>query len=1066
LLPRGFGDLPWIRDQRRPALFEPAQRIEPPLAAQVFELSGRLGSDGGELEPLRRDEVRAIAAQMAASGIEVAAVALLHASVSPCHERQVAEWLRAEGVRQVVLSSDVAPVIRLLPRAETTAADAYLAPLMRSFVDRLAEPLAGGRLQMMTSAGGLVPAAGFRPKDSLLSGPAGGLVGAAAAARAAGFDRVISFDMGGTSTDVARIDGPFRYRYEQSVGPARVLAPAMRIETVAAGGGSVCRWRNGALEVGPDSAGSIPGPACYGGGGPLTVTDVNLLLGLMDEGKAGIPLDREAARRRLDEMCAAIEEDGEPVPARVELLDGLRRIAVERMAEAIRTVSVREGYAPADHVLVAFGGAGPQHACAVAERLGISRVLVPADAGLLSARGLEMARRQEQRVGQLLRPLAAVVEALPGRWRELAGEARAALGIPDPELRHLVEMRLLGQDSTLELEVDDPACPRDRLEQRFGEAYRARYGYPPPPDRPIEVVNLRVVAEQAPAEVGRERFGAARRGGPRIRQDRFRTCVIGDGWSVCEGDRGSMLLERAGPAAGPAAPSPEAVEAGLFRSRFAGIVSDCGELLRRCALSTNVKERLDYSCALLDAAGRLVMNAPHVPVHLGALGDCVRQLERRLSAGPGDVLVVNHPAFGGSHLPDVTVVAAAHDAHGRLLGWLANRAHHAEIGGTTPGSMPADASRLADEGTVIPPLKLVEAGRPHFGRVERLLRGGQHPSRRVADNLADLEAQVAAVFHGVAMLEGLAERHGGEVLRRRLAAIHDGSARLMRRMLGCRGRWSASRRETLDDGSPLAVSITVRNGRMRVDFSGSGGVHGGNLNATPGIVRSVLLYVLRLWLGEDVPLNEGLVDPVEIVLPPGMLNPPFVADAGACPAVVGGNVETSQQLADLLCAALGICAPGPGTMNNLLFGNADFGYYETIGGGGGAGAGFDGASGRHVHMTNTAITDPEVLESRYPVRLREFALRRGSGGGGRWTGGDGLVREIEFLAPLTVSLLTQRRRHPAAGLEGGGAGAVGRQFRLTADGGVEALPGVVSYQAESGERLRVETPGGGGWGRP
>jgi len=1064
LLSRGFGDLPWIRDQRRPELFEPAARIDELLAEKVFEVAGRLDPEGREIEPLDEVAVRTAAREMLGCGIEVAAVALLHAAAAPEHELQVAGWLRDEGLREVVLSSEVAPVIRLLPRAETTAADAYLTPVMKTFVDRLAKPLGGRGLQLMTSAGGLVGESSFRPKDSLLSGPAGGLVGAAAVARSAGFDRVLSFDMGGTSTDVARIDGPFRYRYEQVVGPARVLAPALRIETVAAGGGSICRWHNGALEVGPQSAGADPGPACYGLGGPLTVTDVNLLLGLMEERGAGIPLDRGAAQRRFDELRSEMEADGHAVPDERSLLEGLRQIAVERMAEAIRTVSVREGYAPEDHVLLAFGGAGPQHACAVAERLGICKVLVPADAGLLSAWGLEVARRQEQRVQQILQPLEVASGNTADRWRMLAEEACLELAAADPEVRFLAELRLIGQDSTLEIEVESPDAGPQQIAEAFRQQYEAVFGYPPSGERAIEVVNLRVVAEEAAIQAAEERFGEVETSGPALLQDEFRTCVVADGWARREGSRGSLLLERA-PAAGEAGdPKHEAVEAGLFRSRFSGLVADCGELLRRCALSTNVKERLDFSCALLDREGRLVMNAPHVPVHLGALGACVRKVEAALPPGPGDVVVVNHPSFGGSHLPDVTVVAAVFDEGGERIAYLANRAHHAEIGGMTPGSMPAGARCLADEGVVIAPFKLIDGGRPRFDEVEELLRGGDHPSRRTPDNLADLEAQVAAVRLGVKMVEELAMKHGAEAVCRQLEGIYRHSAQLMSKMLTERGEWSGARLEQLDDGTPLAVSISVSGGRMKVDFSGSGRVHAGNLNATPGIVRSVLLYVLRLWLGEDVPLNEGLLGPVDIVLPEGFLNPPFNAAARECPAVVGGNVETSQRLADLLCAVLDICAHGPGTMNNVLFGDGSFGYYETIGGGAGAGPGFDGLSGRHVNMSNTAITDPEVLELRYPVRLWRFALRAGSGGDGRWAGGDGLVREIEFLRPLSVSLLTQRRTSAPSGLRGGGDGKSGHQVRISPDGSEEELPGGVSYQASAGERLRVETPGGGGWG--
>jgi 5-oxoprolinase (ATP-hydrolysing) len=531
------------------------------------------------------------------------------------------------------------------------------------------------------------------------------------------------------------------------------------------------------------------------------------------------------------------------------------------------------------------------------------------------------------------------------------------------------------------------------------------------------------------------------------------------------GRAGTLLLEQtAALRVDPAAAA--AVEAGLFRNRFEGLVDECGALLQRVALSVNVKERLDFSCALLDPAGRLAVNAPHVPVHLGALGVCVRELVAALAPGPGDVVAVNHPAFGGSHLPDVTVLAGAFDERGQLLGWLANRAHHAEIGGRAPGSMPADARCLAEEGVVIPPLRLVRGGTACFEEVTRVLREAPWPTRRLADNLADLEAQVAAASHGVRLLEALAARHGAESVRHHLAAIPQESARRMSWRIAGREGWSGSAATHLDDGTPLAVRVAVEHGRMSVDFAGSGGVHPRNLNATPAIVRSVLLYVLRVWLDDDVPLNEGLLEAVDLRIPTGLLNPGFDADPQRCPAVVGGNVEISQRLADILFDALGVCANGPGTMNNFLFGDDSFGYYETLAGGGPAGPGFAGRSGRHCHMTNTAITDPEVLESRLPVRLRRFALYRGSGGAGRWPGGDGVIREIEFLRPLTVSFLCERRTAGPSGRAGGGDGIPGAQWRIHPDGRQQSLPGAVTYQARTGERVRIETPGGGAWGAP
>lgn len=1058
---RGFEDLPEIRDQRRAALFSLAQPPESPLCQAVVGIAGRLAADGSLVDAPDEAAVRKAARHWLGHGFEVAAVALLHAWRDPAMEDQVAAWLLDEGFRHVSTSSAAAPVIRFLPRLETAVADAWLAPVMKSFTGKVAAAMGTGEPWMMTSAGGLVPASRYQPKDSLLSGPAGGLVGAAAAARAAGFPKVLTFDMGGTSTDVARIDGPPTYRYEQEIGPARVLAPALKIETVAAGGGSICRWHLGRLEVGPQSAGADPGPACYGRGGPLTVTDVNLLLGHMRAEGAGIPLDEAPARAELAKLRAAMTADGVTPPADAELLEGLRHIAVEKMADAIRSISLGEGHQPQDFALFAFGGAGPQHACAVAARLGIRTVLVPGDAGLLSARGLDQARRQAQAVRQVLRPLAEVVTA--ELWLELAAEADRELAVPSPDHRWLAALRLSGQDSTIEVEPADVRISPEEIAAEFTAAYRRLYGYPPIAGREIECVALRVVAEEPSAPGPCETFSETSDPGPRLIQDRFSTCLIPTGWSCRTGDRGTLLLEhRSGADLGDPLPAGE-IRAALFRNRFAGIANEMGALLRRTALSTNIKERLDFSCALLDPDGRLLVNAPHVPVHLGALGVCVRHIAATVGLRPGDVVVTNHPAAGGSHLPDVTAIAAAFDADGRLIGYVANRAHHAEIGGLAPGSMPAAARHLTEEGVVIPPLVWIRAGERDESLARRL-RHSPYPSRKPEENLADLEAQAASLAHGVRALESLAAAHTGDRVREEMAGILARSAELMRALLRRSPAVRLQRRETLDDGSPLAVAITIAGAAMTIDFSGSAPVHPRNLNATPAIVRSAILYTLRLWLDEDVPLNEGLLEPIEIILPPGLLNPPFPDDPADCPAVVGGNVETSQRLTDLMLATLGLSAHGPGTMNNLLFGDARFGYYETIAGGAGAGPGFDGRSARHVHMTNTAITDPEVLEQRFPVRLHRFQIRRGSGGKGGHHGGDGVIRELEFLAPVTVSFLTERRTTAPAGMGGGENGLPGRQSRIHPDGTTEVLPPAITYQAAAGERVVIETPGGGGWG--
>jgi 5-oxoprolinase (ATP-hydrolysing) len=896
-------------------------------------------------------------------------------------------------------------------------------------------------MQVMTSAGGLKSADDIRPKDMLLSGPAGGAIGAANFARRLGFEQVITLDMGGTSTDVARIAGRPGYRFTQEVAGMKLLAPSVHIETVAAGGGSICRMTHHGLAVGPESAGSHPGPACYGKGGPLTITDVNLLLGRFDPAKAPIPLDVNAAQKRLHELHA--QTDG--VLSEDELLHALLRLAVEHMTDAIRRISIGEGYDPADHALLAFGGAGPQHACAVAESLGIRTILVPQHAGILSAVGLQ--------------------EAIPERLEEKEYRVPLSTFLSDvsdksdqsDNITRIAELRLRGQDTPLQVEYQNA----NDLPQLYREAYQRLFGYPPPANREIELVSLRTIIREE-EEVRCSRFSVSdERPKPTLKreqhtqtliQDAFSTLVVAPGWSIEHLPDHGHILRRDSRITNHASLTRD-----LLRHRFHAIVTDMGALLCRTAISTNIRERLDFSCALLDPHGRLLSSAPHIPVHLGALGECVRAVAKAVTMQPGDTIITNHPAFGGSHLPDVTLVTPVFDGP-RLIGYIANRAHHAEIGGITPGSMPAHATRLIEEGVVIAPRHLIRAGNSCFDEISTLLTTAPHPTRNLADNLADLHAQLAANLHGAERLKALA----GHSLLENMQSILDRSAEVMRAQIERFGE-KAIAVEKLDDGHQIAVSLEKRGGRLQLDFSGTSGVHPRNLNATTAIVRSAVLYVMRLWLQEDLPLNEGLMAPLEIVLPVSMLNPAFTGDPANDPAVVGGNVEVSQRLVDTLIKALGLQACSQGTMNNFLFGGTGFGYYETIAGVSGAGNGYDGAHALHTHMTNTAITDPEILESRYPVRLRQFAIRRGSGGAGKWRGGDGVVREFEFLQPLTVSLLTQHRVEAPFGLDGGTAAQKGRQH-LQRDGREIELEGCASFEVQPGDRVILETPGGGGCG--
>ena len=1024
-------------------------------------------------------------------GIRIAAVATLHSYRNPDHEIQLRDFLLSKGFDHVSISSELAPLVKILPRAQTAVANAYLHPVMQTFLDHVQSKTGKNNgVFAMTSSGGLEPAEVFRPKDSLLSGPAAGVAGAAAVAQKLGFERILTFDMGGTSTDVARFDGDFIYRFEQKVGDVNLLSTALKIETVAAGGGSICQWTPLGLRVGPESAGAQPGPACYGKGGPLTITDVNLLLERIDFSNFGIPVGPdqiEAARTealRLQKQAGLSEKDLD-----LTFLEGLIDIAVEQMADAIRTISIRDGADPGEYALLAFGGAGPLHACAIAEKLGMEKIIIPGEAGILSASGLDQAAVERIAEIQVNRPLseASEIDSLLKSVREKAEEKLREIGFSPGRVRFLAEIRITGQDSALALDVRDPKA----LGSEFFAEYKKTFGYFPPEDRDLELVSLRAVASSKPDRRGyspplKRVQSAIKEGtmgkfvdrggispgtkieGPRIIQDPFSTLHLPENWTATAIENGSLLLEKNFSSKLPeenekTAPAEIAKE--LFRRRLEHIVTEMGTMLQRSAISTNVKERLDFSCALLDGDGTLVASAHHIPVHLGALGECVRAVKKILPLKRGDTAITNHPGIGGSHLPDVTVITPvfAGENYSEPIAYLANRAHHAEIGGIAPGSMPGNAKNLAEEGVVIFPQYIIRGEKSCFPKIEELLGSGPCPSRRISDNLADLHAQVAANRRGEQLLADLIAGCGASEVEKQMRRLLNQSRDALAQHLQSRktaGGGEAIQR--LDDGTVIRVTISIDGedkNKLKIDFGGTSEIHPGNLNATPAIVRSAVLYVLRLWTGTNLPLNEGSLADVKIDLPRCFLNPEIREDPSQSPAVVGGNVETSQRIVDTLIRALGIQACSQGTMNNLIFGDDSFGYYETIAGGAGAGDGYHGASALHTHMTNTAITDPEILESRYPVKLNEFSIRGGSGGKGKWNGGDGVVREYTFLRSVTVSLLTQHRKEEPFGMAGGNPGKCGAQF---IDG--KPIDGSTTIDVKSGQVLRIETPGAGGWG--
>jgi 5-oxoprolinase (ATP-hydrolysing) len=1096
---RGFRDLLVIGDQRRKHLFALQHEPHEVHYEKVCEVQERLSADGTVLTTLDETQLRECALDLIREGITTAAVSLLHSDVNALHEHRSREVLLDAGFTHVSLSSELAPFIRIVPRAQSAVANAYLTGPVEEFISDVSAPLQNHKaqsakhkmrapLQLMTSAAGLEPAETIRPKDLLLSGPAAGVIGALHGARQLGHEKIITFDMGGTSTDVARVDGAVAYRFTQKVGGITLLSPSVAVETVAAGGGSICSWTPQGLAVGPQSAGADPGPACYGRGGPLTITDLNLLLGRFDPARAPIPLSTTAAEARLTELLDLLARQGGESPSRDGVLHQLLALATERMADAIRKISVLEGYDPAGYALLAFGGAGPQHACDVAEALGITTILVPHHAGILSAVGLQSAQPERFAEKQVLRALDDVQQELPALLEAVRQAADHGLmetmGVTGGSFAHrrIAELRVRGQETPLQIEFHDPASLRDAFVRRFTHLF----GYAPPAAKPIELVSLRVIARDGARSEG---IGAPRRTsetaagcrhslieGPSLVQDAFSTLVIAEGWEVEDCKPLGWVLTRSPSAIQHPAPANQTTT--LLTHRLTSIVEDMGALLRRTALSTNIRERLDFSCALLDANGTLVVSAPHIPVHLGALGVCVRAVMGACEMREGDTIITNHPAFGGSHLPDVTLITPVFNESGTLLGFVANRAHHAEIGGLSPGSMPADATRLDEEGVVIPPMHLCRSGMANFEVIRRMLLEAPHPTRAVEDNLADLQAQLAANRLGV---ERVREECRG--MAAPFGAILDHSQRVMRAFMERVPEGSAE--ETLDDGSVIRVRIAKSTPSLIVDFTGTAPQHPRNLNATPAIVRSAVLYVLRLVLQEDLPLNEGLLTDVEIVVPEGsMLSPRFasvrqgdevtIGNDPRCrldiemssynPAVVGGNTEVSQRVVDTLLKAMRVQACSQGTMNNFLFGNERSGYYETICGGTGAGEGIAGASAMHSHMTNTAITDVEVVERRHPVRVREFSVRAGSAGQGAWNGGEGVAREFEFLEPLTVSLLTQHRVTRPYGMSGGGAGASGRQTLIRKDGAEEEIAPSATFVVAAGDQVRIETPGGGAWG--
>ncbi|MEQ8667445.1 MAG: hydantoinase B/oxoprolinase family protein [Rhodospirillales bacterium] len=1125
---RGFADALRIGYQNRPKLFDRNIRLPEMLYNRVVEIDERLAADGTVLTPLDTDAARVALQDAFDDGIRSVAIVFMHGYRYHDHEIRVAEIAREIGFTQISVSHEISPLMKLVSRGDTTVVDAYLSPILRRYVDRIASEIEGvdaghgagavTRLMFMQSNGGLTDANLFQGKDSILSGPAGGVVGMVKTAEFAGFDKLIGFDMGGTSTDVSHYDGEYEREFETLVAGVRMRAPMMRIHTVAAGGGSLLQFDGARFRVGPESAGANPGPACYRRGGPLAVTDCNVMLGKIQPAyfpkvfgpNADESLDADVVRARFADVAKQVGAATGETPAPEAVAEGFLKIAVESMANAIKQISVQRGYDVTRYTLNCFGGAGGQHACLVADALGMTRVFLHPFAGVLSAYGMGLADIRAMREKTIEQPLSAdLMTELGAVLDDLATAARDEVvrqGIDDTEITVLkkVHLRYVGTDSSLIV----PLGSLDEMIATFEDLHLQRFGFAAPDrQRLVGTVTAEAVGhtedvsgEALPEDAGGEppavdRVSMYTAGewheapiydrddlspghtisGPAVIVEQTATTVVEPGWQARMNGFGHIVMDRAEPlareiaigtgaGAGKSGQGADPVMLEIFNNLFMSIAEQMGATLANTAYSVNIKERLDFSCALFDRHGGLVANAPHMPVHLGSMGESIETVirEREGNIKPGDVYALNAPYNGGTHLPDITVITPVFDEAGKeLLFFVGSRGHHADVGGITPGSMPADSTSVEEEGVLFDNFLLVENGRLREQALDELLASGPYPARNPVNNKADLAAQIAANEKGVQELRRMVENFGLDVVEAYMGHVQDNAEESVRRVLDVLKDGAFT--YELDQGHVIKVAISIdkQNRRARIDFTGTSDQVASNFNAPSAVCKAAVLYVFRTLVDDDIPLNAGCLKPLDIVIPEGcMLNPVYPA------AVVAGNVETSQSVTDALYGALGVMSAAQGTMNNLTFGNERYQYYETICGGAGAGPDFDGASAVHTHMTNSRLTDPEVLEWRFPVLLESFAIRRGSGGAGHHKGGDGAKRRLRFLERMTAAILSDHRRVPPFGSDGGAPGALGRNAVERADGRVEELAGTASTEMTPGDVFVVETPGGGGFGAP
>jgi 5-oxoprolinase (ATP-hydrolysing) len=1104
VITQGFRELLKIGYQTRPRLFDLEIKRPDLLYEDVIEMQERLDAAGEVVTPLDDGALRVALQAAFDGGIRAVAIAGLHAYLNPEHEARAAEIARDIGFSQVSVSSEVSRLAKLVGRGDTTVVDAYLSPILRRYVDQVATALDMGRacerLLFMQSNGGLTDAWLFQGRDAILSGPAGGIVGMVKTGAAAGYDRLIGFDMGGTSTDVSHYAGDFERSFETEVAGVRMRAPMMDIHTVAAGGGSICTFRDGRYQVGPESAGADPGPACYRRGGPLTVTDCNVMLGKLTPAhfphvfgpEGNEPLDSDVVREKFDAIAGEIAAaTGQTVQPAELVAEGFLRIAVDNMANAIKKISVQRGHDVTQYTLQCFGGAGGQHACLVADALGMTRVFLHPHAGVLSAYGMGLAEIRAMREVQFDGPLSeakAAAKVAAGIRTEAETEVRDQ----GAEQVHSDVRAFLRYDGSHQA-LDVPFASVSDMRTAFEEVHKQRFGFASP-EREIlfDMISVEAIGDtgEAPSAVAmghdddpkahvraytadawqdialyrREGLSAAAEiTGPAIITEATGTNMIEPGWVAHLDALGNLILERKTAMARKLAAGTQAdpVLLEVFNNLFMSVADQMGATLANTSWSVNIKERLDFSCAIFDTAGDLVANAPHVPVHLGSMSESIRTVMRE-NAGDiheGDAFMLNSPYNGGTHLPDVTVVTPVFHG-GEVVFWLGSRGHHADIGGRTPGSAPPDSTHIDEEGVLIDNVRLVKAGVLQEALAQEVLGSCQYPCRNIPQNMADLKAQVAANETGRRALLKVVDSYGLQVVQAYMGHVQDNAEESVRRVIDrlTDGAFSYE----MDHGARIEVKVSVdREAREAViDFTGTSPQHKGNYNAPMSICRAVVLYVFRTMVGADIPLNEGCLKPLRIIVPEGsMLRPVYPA------AVIAGNTEVSQATCNALYGALGVIACSQATMNNFIWGNDDFQNYETIAGGTGAGPGFNGCDAVQRHMTNTRMTDPEILEKRFPVRLEEFGIRTDSGGTGQWQGGEGSSRRMRFLVPVTVTTLCSHRKIAPFGVDGGGDGGVGINWAEMPDGTRIALQGNDEIELPAGGVFGMATPGGGGWGR-